>query len=404
MLKKIIIGLAALIVLGGIGVQLFLQYGLTDSLRKYVLPAAREKLQVDVAVDKVGLNLLAGSFSMHGVRVGNPPGFVEPDLAALKRLRICLSLPALFKDGVAEIRKAEVKDGVITVVRGKNGALNIEPLLGMREEAAPGAGAPAEPPGGGRPAAAAPVPQVFIRNLEVKTALRYVDYLLTAEPFRLGLELQGQLHDVANYGNENVLSGSLALQGILLVEAQRSAFDLRGQIAPLVDPKRLSFDLAGSIQTIDLKGFQPLIRKHGIEGGLVSGTATLLCKQGVFDPEKSMLRLTLKNIRLTEEKQAQLRGIRPPESIQIVVPLQGTLERITVDWSGVLEKTLQNPDVIGAVLKNLMTNRGQAARAAKPEAPEASGTATTGEVQRAGGASKGQAPDINKALKDIFRE
>lgn len=377
MLKKTLLVLAILVVLLLVGAQLFLQYGLTDSIRKYVLPALREKLQVDVTVDDVGVNLLAGSISMHGVKVANPAGFRETDMASLERFRIKVGISALLKGGIAEIRKANVRDGVITVVRTREGALNIEPLLGLKNEMAP---PPPAPGGPGAPPAPAGAPvNTIIKLLEVNALLKYIDYQVSADPFRMALDLHARLVNVANYGDEDVLSGSIALQGVLLVENEKCAFDLNGRVAPFVDPKRLSFDVSGSMQEINLKAFKEIVRRREIESGQVSGTVTLLCRKGVFDPDKSVLRLTLKNIRLTADNSAHIPAGRLPEFLKIEVPVKGTLENPKIDFSGVLEKMLLNPDVIGAVLKTLMqdqgkgrgTNQAAAAESAVSNAPAA---------------------------------
>ncbi|MBU4199543.1 MAG: hypothetical protein KKG09_08245 [Verrucomicrobia bacterium] len=400
MFKKLMAVVLALIVLLVFGLQLFLQYGLTDSLRKYVLPAAKEKLKVDVSVEKVGVNLLAGSFSVHGVKVANPPGFQEPEMALLKKFSVKIGIPALLKGGVAEIQKAVVKDGVIMVVRSRDGALNIEPLLGVKKAAEPGAGSgPAE-----KPASAAKKPvNVMVKTMEIKTLIRYIDYQLAEEAFRLGLDLQAKLKDVANFGNEDVLSGTINLLGTLLVEDEKCAFDINGLIAPIVDPLRLSFDVSGSMQELDLKAFKQLIRKHGIEGGTVRGTATLLCKKGVFDPDKSVLRLTLNKIQLTEEKRAKIPGGRLPESLTILVPIQGTLDRPAIDFDDVLEKTLLSPDMVESVLKGVFQDQGKGLDKAKSEAVDKAKSDTVGELKKAAEAvPKDKMLDLNQSVKDIF--
>lgn len=399
MFKKLIVVVLALIVLVVVGLQLFLQYGLTDSLRKYVLPAARERLQVDVAMEKVSVNLLAGSFSVRGVKVANPPGFQEPDMALLKKFSVKIGIPALLKGGVAEIHKAVVKGGVMTVVRNRDGVLNIEPLLGVRKEAgsAPGpAGQPAPP------AAEQPV-NVMVKTMEIGALVRYVDYQVAGEPFRLALDLQAKLKDVANYGNEDVLSGTISLLGTFQVEDKKCAFDLNGQISPVVDPLRLSFDVSGSMQEVDLKAFHQLIRKHGIEGGTVRGTATLRCKKGVFDPDKSVLRLTLSKIQLAEEQRAKIPGGRLPESLAIMVPIQGTLERPAIDFDEVLKRTLLSPDMIGSVLQSVLQDRGKGGAQAASESVDKAKPDTAGEVKKAAeSAPKDATIDVNQSVKDIF--
>ncbi len=390
MIKRLVIALLILLVAAFIGLQLFLQYGLTDSLKKYVLPVIRDKINLDVSVDKVGVNLLGGSFAVHGVQVANPEGFIEPTMLALHKLSIKIGIPALLRGGVAEIKKVVIKDGQLTIIRDQHGALNVAPLLQSAEKAPPAA-APAEPE---PPAAAQTVPNIIIRLLQTQTLISFLDYSLASEPFKLGLELQIKLQNLANYGPADQLSGSVDLQGQLLVEEQRCAFELHGQIAPIVDPLRLSCDLAGSMQELDIKAFKGLTKNLGIAGGLVHAAATFRCNQGVFDPDKSVLRLTFKDIQLTPEQQAKFSGVRLPPTLSIVVPVKGDLEHPEIDFGGILEKTLFSPDVIGTVLKNVLEdqgkNLGQAALGAASGLTESPETAPP------------KLLDVNKNLKQIF--
>ena len=394
MLKKLLVVLGVLILLLLVGVQLFLQYGLTDSIRKYVLPAVSEQLALDVLIDNIGVNLLAGSISMNGVKVANPPGFQEPEMAVLKRFRIKIGIPALLKGGIAEIRSAVVRDGVITVVRNKDGALNIEPLLGLQKGAGAATASSQEP--AALPAEAGLSVNTVIKVLEVNTLLHYIDYQLTKDPFNLALKLHARLLNVANYGDADVLSGNIALQGVLLVEDEKCAFDLNGRMAPIVDPKCLSFDVSGSMQEIDLKVFKALIRRHGVEGGQVSGTATLLCRKGVFDPDKSVLRLTLKNIKLTPDNSAKIPSGRLPEVMIIEVPVKGTLDQPKISFSGMLERMLLNPDMIGSVLNTLLQNQGQGRDTNQDGAAENAGSNNAGALNPAPAPSQDILSEVNK--------
>ncbi len=398
MIKKIIIALVILVVLFVIGAQLFLQYGLTDSMRKYVLPTIREKLQVDVSLERLSVNLLAGSFAVYSVNVAAPPGFPEPNIVSLKRFNIRIGIPALLKGGVTEIRKAVVKGGVVTIIRNADGRLNIEPLLGVIPEQTE-AGQPAS---AAVPAPAAKPANVIVKDMEINSLVHYADYQLARsgaseqalEPFRMGFSLQAKLKNIANYGNADVLSGSINLLGTIMLLDKKCAFDVHGRIAPIVDPQRLSFDVSGSIQEVNLQAFEPLIRKHGIEGGFVSGTATLLCRKGVFDPDKSVLRLTFKQIRLTEEKRAKIPGGRLPESLKLIIPVQGTLDHPEIDFDDILKRTLLSPDMFESILKGVLQDQGKARDKGKSD--------TALKLQKATETPKKKILDLNKSLKNVF--
>ena len=376
-MKKAIIVILVLIVVAAIGLQLFLAYGLTDSLRQWVLPMAKERWNLDVTLERVSVNLLGGSLSIHGVQVINPPGFDDKSMITMKRFKLTIGLLALFRGGIAKIEKATIRDASLSVVRNREGVLNIEPALEAIHAAM--SNAPAAAPGETGPPAtdrtALPVrkiPDFAIQQMEAKTRLQYVDHKISEPPFRLGLDIQVRLKDIANYGRDDVMSGTINLLGHILTTDRKCAFDLNGRIAPIKDPTRLSFDLTGSIQTIDLKNFQELAKRCGFEKGQISGTMTLYCQQGVFDPEKSVLHLTFNKAKLTKEQQEQFGGIPFPETFNALVPVKGTLTNPAIDIQEALMKTLASKDTFDSIIKGVLEAQGRSTDSqAKSNAPNA---------------------------------
>jgi len=371
-MKKAIIVILVLIVAAVIGLQLFLAYGLTDSLRQWVLPMAKERWNLDITLERVSVNLLGGSLAIHGVQVINPPGFDDKSMIAMKRFKLTIGLLALFRGGIAEIEKANIRNASLSVVRNREGVLNIEPALeaihaamSNAPAAAPGAaGSPA--PGGAAPTTRK-IPDFMIRQMEINTGLQYVDHKISEPPFRLGLDIQVRLKDIANYGRDDVMSGTINLLGHILTTDRKCAFDLNGRIAPIKDPTRLSFDLTGSIQTIDFKNFKELAKRCGFEEGQISGTMTLYCQQGVFDPEKSILHLTFNKVKLTKEQQEQFKGIPFPETFKALVPVKGMLTNPQIDVREALMKTLASKDTFDSIIKGVMEAQGRSAVAQKPQ-------------------------------------
>ncbi|MDP2991286.1 MAG: AsmA family protein [Kiritimatiellota bacterium] len=365
-MKKTLLVICILIVAAVIGLQLFLAYGLTDSLRQWVLPMAKDRWNLDVTLERVSVNLLGGSLSIHGVQVINPPGFDDKSMIAMKRFKLTIGLLPLFRGGIAEIEKATIRDASLSVVRNREGVLNIEPALAAihaamsnAPAAAPGtAGSPA--PGGAAPPVRK-IPDFAIRQMEVKTLIQYVDHKISEPPFRLGLDIQVRLKDITNYGRDDVMSGTINLLGHILTTDRKCAFDLNGRIAPIKDPSLLSFDMTGSIQTIDFNNFQELAKHCGFEEGQISGTMTLYCQQGVFDPEKSVLHLTFNKVKLTKEKQDRFSGIPFPETFKALVPVKGTLTNPEIDIREALMKTLASKDTFDAIIKGVLEAQGRSA-------------------------------------------
>lgn len=376
-MKKTLIVIVVLHVAAVIGLQLFLAYGLTDSLRQWVLPMAKERWNLDVTLERVSVNLLGGSLSIHGVQVINPPGFDDKSMITMKRFKLTIGLLALFRGGIAEIEKAAIRDASLSVVRNREGTLNIEPALEAIHTAM--SNAPVAAPGEAGPAIpgdATPhirrIPDFAIRQMEVITRLQYVDHKISEPPFRLGLDIQVRLKDIVNYGRDDVMSGTINLLGHILTTDRKCTFDLNGRIAPIKDPSLLSFDLTGSIQTIDFNNFKDLAKRCGFEEGRISGTITLYCQQGVFDPEKSILHLTFNKIKLTKEQQEQFSGIPFPETFKALIPVKGTLTNPEIDIRDALMKTLASKDTFDTIIKGVLEAQGRSTDShAKSNAPNA---------------------------------
>ena len=215
----------------------------------------------------------------------------------------------------------------------------------------------------------------------------------------MGLDIQVHLKDITNYGQDDAMSGTINLLGQILTTDRKCAFDLNGRIAPIKDPTRLSFDLTGSIQTIDFNNFQDLAKRCGFEKGQISGTMTLYCQQGVFDPEKSILHLTFNKVKLTKEQQAQFGGIPFPETFKALVPVKGTLTNPEIDIREALMKTLASKDTFDAIIKGVLEAQGRSAVA--PTSREAGASQAKSNAPNADSSGKGK-PDHPLDIKDTL--
>jgi hypothetical protein len=327
-------------------------------------------------------------------------------MVTMKRFKLTIGLLALFRGGIAEIEKATIRDASLSVVRNQEGVLNIEPALEAIHTAM--LNAPAAVPGKERspaPGGTAPpvrkIPDFAIRQMEVKTLLQYVDHKISEPPFRLGLDIQVRLKDIANYGQDDVMSGTINLLGHILTTDRKCAFDLNGRIAPIKDPTRPSFDLTGSIQTIDFNNFQELAKRCGFEKGQISGTMTLYCQQGVFDPEKSVLHLTFNKVKLTKEQQEQFSGIPFPETFKALVPVKGTLTNPEIDIREALMKTLASKDTLDAIIQGVLEAQGRSAVTNKAMVDKSADSPAKSNAPNADSSGKGK-PDHPLDIKDTL--
>ena len=305
MKKKIVVIVLVVLLAVIVGLQMFLSYGLTSSFRKWVFPIAKERFNLDVTMDHITVNLFAGAMTIHGLQVANPAGFSEPDLVSVRQFGLDIGLISLFRGGIADIQKVSIKDACMIIVRNQKGQINIQEVIKEIQKGTSGEHQAAVPEGAdeietsGSDTEEKKLPDMKIQDMNVNTLINYIDYHFSEEPVKLGVEIHLLLKHIANYGNEDELSGTVNLQGKFSADKKEGKFNLDGRIAPVVDPTRMSFIITGTMQPIDLTVFQPFAEKYGMKAGLVSGTVNLLCDKGDFDPEKSEINLTFNQVQLS---------------------------------------------------------------------------------------------------------
>lgn len=373
MSRKIIAFVLLIVVALVVGLQFFLAYGLTDSLRKWVLPVVKERFNADLSVNSISVNLLGGTLSVNGIKLASGPGFDEPVMFAVERCGLKVGLPALFRAGSADIQKAVIKNANLNIVRNKAGVLNLEPVLEALRATPGGARAAAEPApaAGGRdetPPQARDLPNIIIKKMESSARVNYRDWQI-GQPFQLGLEIDLRLSNIANYGLDDSLSGVINLHGNLLENHKKCAFELNGRISPLVNPLLVSFDLSGAMQTADLKTFKGLTDSLGFQDGKISATANLVCRQGQFDPQKSIIRLKLSEITLTPEKAEKMKGIPLPSSFDVPVPVTGPLANPQIDIGAAFIKTITSEAMVDSIIKGLVDSKVAGGEKAKDGQP-----------------------------------
>lgn len=143
-MKKIILGVIAIIVLAVVGIGTFI-YVKSDSLVK----AAIEKYGSEVAgakvsVSSVKLQLTEGKATITGLTVGSPPGF---NMTAIKLGEITVALdPGSVSKNPIVIKQIQVGAPEVTYELGANGGSNIQAIQDHAKAyvAKGGAGSPAE--------------------------------------------------------------------------------------------------------------------------------------------------------------------------------------------------------------------------------------------------------------------
>ncbi len=136
-LKKILIGIGALLVVLVVVVALFLG----PIIKTSVETIGPQVAGVEMTLEKAGINLLTGNVKLKGLIIGNPEGFKTPSLMELGQFVVDLDMGSLLTDTIV-IKKIHIDSPQITYEQALRSS-NFSTLL---KNLAPDEKAPAEEP------------------------------------------------------------------------------------------------------------------------------------------------------------------------------------------------------------------------------------------------------------------
>jgi hypothetical protein len=158
MLKKILIGLVALVVVAAVG--LYVLYSNLGSVVKAAIEnVGSAATQAQVRVDDVTLSATSGDGRISGLTVGNPAGFSTPNAIVIGDLSVKVDVGSITKTPVV-IKEIVIARPAVTYERGASGG-NLEKIQDNVNTYAGGGGS--KPASGGKDE-----PKVIIENLYVR--------------------------------------------------------------------------------------------------------------------------------------------------------------------------------------------------------------------------------------------
>jgi len=355
---KLILTPLLLIVVLLAALQATLLWGLTGLVRKYAIPPAEKALAATVTLDSVSLNLLAGAVNADGITISNPQAFDEPTVFSLNHAYVDVAVASLLQQ-VADIAVLNAEGATLTVARNSEGKVNLaEWRKKMQPQGTPPpAEQPATPVEQPVTAVAPPeqveqtLPKARIQSLGVDLLARYIDHKQEDGPFRMGLALRFTAEDIVTYPLPDATWGRIRISGHLEDDPQSFVIDLQGTLAPLMNPLAPSFDLKGSIASIDMEQFRKFTEKADIKAERASMDVALVCRNGVFQQGSSAFTLNLVNAQLTGDtaRKNNFNGVLT--TLNLKLPVGGTIDQPSIDWSAALSQTLMdnianNPEAI----------------------------------------------------------
>lgn len=291
--------LFVIVVLLGVGLQIFLTRGLTTALNEGVFPYIKGTYGLDLSVADASVNLLSGSANLDGLAVRNLPGYTKDNLLTVEQCRIKVGMLSLLRHSPIVIQLAELQGAVLTVERNKEKKVNVRELAESFEPEEPSAqvepvpnipqpqpGRPETPPPTGEPTktkpAAPPIP-IHLSRVTVNARIKYADSGLQKD-YDLDLELTANnLFTVPEEGQPDSL---ITLRGSLFDDKAAFLTDLSIIFEPITDPDNPTFSATGSVLDISVELLGNFLKKHDMESSSFSIKPSIACKKGRLDGSK----------------------------------------------------------------------------------------------------------------------
>lgn len=400
----IIFGFGAVLLLA---FHLIMLYGLTSTMRKVVLPQLKQQTGIDAQVGRLSINVAEGVLYLKDVAVKNPEGFLLENLASVDLIEVEVDIPSLFKRKLIHVKRVEVEEALVNVIRNKAGDINVAVLqegLPPSHPVPPGGGPvpetgkkpPENIPESGKTVPAsepAAVPEMLFDAILCHAKVRYIDLKLNQLDIALDLNLSGQ--GLSTLRDPDTPWGQVDLTGSLGNNRNSFTTDLDLRLAPVTDPQVVSFDLSGKILEIDPRIMQDAYADLGIRSDPFGFEPQFQCRENRFS--HSRMALILNHVELEPKLARRLGGMASIGSLRFVVPVEGSLEEPRVDLQAALLGAIggNTRSILDALIK------GAVAEEAGLEEPPEKITDAAVEILGEKVEEIGRNEELKKVLKDL---
>jgi hypothetical protein len=422
---KVITAIFALGLVILVGLHLFLQYGLTKTMREVVLPQLKAETGIDAQVGRLSLNVAKGTLHLKDIGVKNPEGFLLENLASVKQIDVEVSIPSLFKQKLIQVRHIQVQQALINVVRNKDGEVNLNKLqesLSQRSiESQPvpevGVGVPdrgvsSEEPGVSLPERTPeeiesseskpfdsqmpevkPLPELLIEAIQCKATVRYIDLKLNQLDIALNLNIIG--NNISTQKEPGTPWGDISIIGALGNNRAQFITDLALRLAPLTDPENPSFDLIGKVMEIDPRIMDKLYNELGIRSAPFGFEPEIFCREGWF--QNSSISLNLNDVTFEDKLAKRLGGMASMGQLRFPVAIEGSLQEPRINIQDALY------GAIGGNAQTVLNSflKGVVAKETGMDVPPEDLAEAAVEVLAAHVDEIGESETIKKVLKDL---
>ncbi|QBG47472.1 hypothetical protein EGM51_08730 [Verrucomicrobia bacterium S94] len=327
--------------------HLVMLFGLTKTMREVVLPRIKAEIGIDVRVGRLSINAAKGMLHLDDVEVRNPEGFLLENLASVERINVKVDVKSMLLQKPLVVKYVEVENAVVNVIRNEDGEINFNRLKEGLEVATASPAEPTgipesgkqpvetEPPPGREsvaPKPEKPLPELLFERMVCDAKVRYIDFQLDQLDVVLDLNLKAA--NLSTLSDSAAPWGGAVIEGSLGNDHNSYVTTLNLRLAPVRDVEQLSFDLFGKVMEIDPRSLESLWKRAGIRPEPFSIEPLLQVRDHRF--VDSAIRMAMREIELEDKLSRKLGGMATVESLELSVPVTGTLREPRGDFQGAL--------------------------------------------------------------------
>ena len=316
---KILFSFFLIGVLALIGLHFFLQHGLTNTMRKVVLPRIEEETGIEASIGGLSINLPLGTLNLWDVSIKNPKGFVLDDAAKIDHILVKIDFWTLLTTKQIKIENIKIKDALLNVIRNQAGDINLE-MFKKPKDVKPKTNAETIAK---KEKLKKDWPEILITALHGNATVKYLDFKLNELDLSIDLKLVGD--HISTVKTPNTRWGNLLLTGSAGSHRSRFVTHLYLKLAPVQDPHNISFDLTGKVMEIDKRILDKIYEKLGIKSMPFGINPHLYVRENHF--KNSTLNIELTDITFDEHLSKHLEKTASIEKLSMPIPVKGTLRK-----------------------------------------------------------------------------
>lgn len=331
-----VVAVALVLLVAGFVGQALLS-GITNQIvQRLVVPHMSGRLGLDVQVEGAGIRLIGMGLRVRGLRIGNPPGFAEPDLLVVGNGLIRV-LPKFGFLKVTPIVTVKVKDVEFNIIRSARGRLNLDRVLsaGASPARRRGEGGRRSKPLSEPCAKPCGLGRLIVKKVALQGTVRYIDHS-AANAGTITVSADARASNLRNFGNPHRLTGRISVKAKGESDDGDSTLSIKGNLAPLVNPLALSYELKGRMESDDSAVIAMLLPDQDWTATSADIKLRVECRDGVYD-EDSYIRLAVSG----REKPTKAGKKGKRRKLKKEIPIRGTLMGTCVGMGTLLPDDMQ---------------------------------------------------------------